>query len=214
MAVYLGNNKVSVKGGYIKDGGGGTSYPISKFFTLNGKFTNTTYTDTDLTNMIKPSDTSKANDMSYMFSGCTNLTTIPLIDTTKVIDMSYMFSGCTNLTTIPLIDTTNVNDMSYMFSGCRNLKVVPALVCPSNNKTILTNMFEGCYNVEEIHMTGMTKTFNIRDCTKLTREALVEILNNLGTPTRKTSLYLGHENLAKLTEEDKAIATSKNWTLR
>ena len=239
MAVYLGNKKVSVKGGYIKDGGGDTSYPLSKFIAAEGKFANTTYTYTELTNIIKPSDTSKQQDFTYMFSGCTNLTTIPLIDTsnatsmlsmfsdctnlttipqlntTKVYDMSHMFSGCTNLTTIPLMDTSKVTNMTNMFSGCTNLKVVPALVCPiiNNRGTVLTNMFQGCYNVEEIHMTGMTRTFNIQDCTKLTREALVEILNNLGTPQRKTSLYLGSENLAKLTEEDKAIATSKNWRL-
>ena len=216
MAVYLGNKKISLKSGYIKDGGGGTSYPLSTFFRAGGKFTNTTYTDTELTNIIKPSDTSNVQDFNYMFSGCPNLTTIPQLNTSNAYKMNSMFSGCTNLTTIPLMDTTGVDDMTNMFKDCTNLKVVPALVCPiiNNRGTTLTNMFQGCYNVEEIHMTGMAKTFNISDCTKLTREALVEILNNLGTPTRTTSLYLGSENLAKLTEEDKAIATSKNWRLR
>ena len=188
MAVYLGNNKVSVKGGYIKDGGGDTSYPLPTFFAVNGKFAHTTYTDTELTNIIKPSDTENVTDMSSMFFGCPNLTTIPLMDTTKVVNMDEMFSGCPNL------------------------KVVPALVC--SDKTSLTNMFYGCYNLEEIHMTGMARTFWVDDCTKLTREALVELLNNLGTPRSTRSLYLGRENLDKLTEEDKAIATSKNWRLK
>ena len=212
MAIYLGNNKVSVKGGYIKDGGGDTSYPLSKFLKIGGKFRNTTYTYTELTNIIKPDDTKIVQDFTHMFEGCTNLTTIPQLNTSNASTMASMFSGCTNLTTIPLIDTTYVSDMNEMFSGCPNLKVVPALVC--SNQTSLTNMFYGCYNLEEIHMTGMAKTFRVDDCTKLTREALVELLNNLGTPRSTRSLYLGRENLNKLTEEDKAIATSKGWRLR
>ena len=63
-------------------------------------------------------------------------------------------------------------------------------------------------------MTGMVRAFDISDSTMFTREALVEILNNLGTVTRSRSLTLGSENLAKLTEEDKAIATNKGWRLR
>lgn len=212
MAVYLGNKKVSVKGGYTSGGGGDTSYPLPTFFKAGGKFTHTTYTDTELTNIIKPSDTENLQDFTYMFQSCTNLTTIPQLNTSNASTMAYMFAGCTNLTTIPLIDTSKVNNMDEMFVGCTNLKVIPALVC--SNETSLTNAFQYCYNVEEIHMTGMARTFWLDDCTKLTREALVEILNNLGTPRSRRSLYLGSENLAKLTEEDKAIATNKNWRLR
>ena len=212
MAVYLGNKKVSVKGGYTSGGGGGTSYPLSTFLRAGGKFAHTTYTDTELTNIIKPDDTKNIQDFTHMFEGCTNLTTIPQLNTSNASSMNSMFFGCTNLTTIPLIDTTYVGNMDEMFYGCHNLKVVPALVC--SNQTSLTNMFYGCYNLEEIHMTGMERTFRVDDCTKLTREALVELLNNLGTPRSTRSLYLGSENLAKLTEEDKAIATNKNWRLR
>ena len=212
MAVYLGNNKVSVKGGYIKDGGGDTSYPLPTFFAVNGKFAHTTYTDTELTNIIKPSDTENLQDFTHMFDGCSNLTTIPQLNTSRAYSMNSMFFGCINLTTIPLMDTTNVTDMNEMFYGCGNLKVIPALVC--SDETSLSNTFKGCYNLEEIHMTGMARTFRVEDCTKLTREALVELLNNLGTPRTKRSLYLGTENFNKLTEEDKAIATSKNWRLR
>lgn len=212
MAIYLGNKKVSVKGGYTSGGGGDTSYPLSKFLRVGGKFTKTTYTDTELTNIIKPSDTENLQDFTHMFRGCPNLTTIPQLNTSNASSMLDMVAGCTNLTTIPLIDTSKVTNMDEMFAGCTNLKVVPALVCSSDPS--LTNMFQDCYNLEEIHMTGMAKTFKVDDCTKLTREALVELLNNLGTPRSRRTLYLGSENLAKLTEEDKAIATSKNWRLR
>jgi len=41
--------------------------------------------------------------MSYMFIGCSSLTTTPLIDTNKVTKMCYMFANCKSLTSIPFI---------------------------------------------------------------------------------------------------------------
>ena len=59
----------------------------------------------------------------------------------------------------------------------------------------------------------MKVNFNISSSTLFTREALVEILNNLATVTSTKTLTMGSTNLAKLTDEDKAIATNKGWTL-
>ena len=42
--------------------------------------------------------------------------------------MSYMFSWCKSLKSLPDIsnwDTKNVNDMRYMFSGCDSLRKIP-----------------------------------------------------------------------------------------
>ena len=41
----------------------------------------------------------------------------------NINDMSYMFSGCSYLSSLPDISKWNinkVNDMSYIFSGCRS----------------------------------------------------------------------------------------------
>ena len=91
------------------------------------------------------------------------------------------------LTTIPQLDMSKVKDMSGMFGYCPNL--------------------------EAIHMHGMKVSFNISESTKFTREALVEILNNLATVTTSPTLTMGSKNLAKLTDADKAIATGKGWKL-
>lgn len=61
------------------------------------------------------------NDSSEMFSGYTNLTTIPLLNTSSVTTMYSMFNGCTNLTTIPELDTSNVIIMQNTFNYCPNL---------------------------------------------------------------------------------------------
>ena len=66
-------------------------------------------------------DTSSVTNMSYMFYGCSSLTSIPELDISSVTNMSYMFSGCSSLTSIPELDTSSVTDMSYMFYGCSSL---------------------------------------------------------------------------------------------
>ena len=74
-------------------------------------------------------------------------------------------------------------------------------------------MFEGCTNLKSILMTNIGSDLNISASTKFERSDLLVILNNLlpkpeGYPYTIT-LTMGETNLAKLTEEDKAIATNK-----
>ena len=123
-----------------------------------------------------------------MFNFCSKLTTVPKFDTSNVKNMDYMFYGCPNITTIPQFDTSNVKNMDYMFYGCSSL--------------------------EEIHMININANLIISDSTKFTREALLEIIGNLKAQTSGSKkLTMGSTNLAKLTDEDKAIATNKGWTL-
>ena len=74
-------------------------------------------------------------------------------------------------------------------------------------------MFEGCTNLKSILMTNIGSDLNISASTKFERSDLLVILNNLlpkpeGYP-HEINLTMGATNLAKLTEEDKAIATNK-----
>ena len=61
-----------------------------------------------------------------MFSGCENIKYINFsnFSSSNVKDMSYMFSGCKSLQSLPDIskwNTNNVNNMNWMFSGCESL---------------------------------------------------------------------------------------------
>ena len=67
-------------------------------------------------------DTSNVTNMSYMFEGCSALTTIPELDTSNVTKMLFMFAGCSALTTIPELDISNVTEMTGMFEGCSALE--------------------------------------------------------------------------------------------
>lgn len=115
------------------------------------------------------------------------------------------------LTTVPLLDTSKVKNMSQMFWYCNNLQTVPAFDC--TNVTNMNNMFASCSSLKSILMTNIGVSLNISSSTLFDREDLVLILNNLKTVTTTKTLTMGATNLAKLTDEDKAIATNKGWTL-
>lgn len=195
------------------------------------------YEGTSIDNLIKYDDTSNVADMNYMFSRCSNLTTIPLLDTGKVTDMHNMFFNCTSLTSISELNTSNVVNMSQMFYNCGNLITIPQLdiskvsnmgwmfyACSSltsvpaldmSNVTYMSGMFANCSNLIKISILNIGTNLDISPCTKMEKEAIVEVLNNLKDLTGLTSktLTLGSTLLAKLTDEDKLIATNKNWTL-
>lgn len=183
MALYLGNNKVSLNSAceLVKVTSG-----MKAFFDAGGKCTNSKIVN--YTGIIHFDDTSNVTDMRYMFYDNENLTTIPRFDTSKVKDMTSMFWGCTQLTEIPAFDVSNVNTFFQMLDRCINLTA--------------------------IHMRGINTSLDISSSTEFTREALVEIINNL-EPTNNHSytLTMGSTNLAKLTSEDKLIATNKGWKL-
>ena len=78
----------------------------------------------------------------------------------------------------------------------------------------MSSMFYDCTSIEEIHMININANLDISASTKFTREALLEIIGNLKAQTSGSKkLTMGSTNLAKLTDEDKAIATNKGWTL-
>ena len=179
------------------------------------KVTNMGYMFSNCENLttIPQLDTSNVTYMSCMFFRCSHLTTIPLLDTNSVTTMQMMFNYCSNLTTIPSLDTSNVTSMDRMFARCSSLTSIPSL--DTSNVIRMSLMLSGCSNIEYIHLLNISTDLSIIDCTKMEKEAIVEVLNNLKDLTGSTSrrLTLGSTLLAKLTDDDKAIATNKNWTL-
>lgn len=102
--------------------------------------------------------TAKAIDMSYLFSGCSSLTTLNIsnLDTSNVTDMCYMFSGCTNLKSIDLsnFNTSNVVDMSYMFSFCEKLSSLDLSSFNTSKVTDMKEMFQKCKSLTSVNLTS------------------------------------------------------------
>ena len=139
-------------------------------------------------------------DCGWLKSVSFNTTTgVPI----KVKSMSETFNYCSQLQTLPLMDLTQCTRFSI--TGCGSLKSIPAYDLSNITSINISNLTR----LEEFHATGMKVSFNISSSTEFTREALVEVLNNLATVTTTQTLTIGATNLAKLTDEDKAIATNK-----
>lgn len=138
---------------------------------------------------------------------------ISYIDTSNVTYMYAMFSGCNKLTTIPILDTSNVENMVSMFEGCTNLTSVPAL---DVSKCInFGSVFRSCSKLTSIGMYGFRYDISISD-TALEHDAIVALLNQAGTANNKYAqqrITIGSAKLALLSDEEKAIATNKGWTL-
>ena len=167
---------------------------------------------TSVEGLISYSDTSNATDMSYMFYECYKLLSIPQLDTSKVTKMDGMFESCRLMKTIPQLDTSKVTSMYQTFRFCNSLETIPQL--DVSNVEDFYEAFRNCSKLKTFLMTGMKANFDISYSTKFEESDLVTILNNLATVTSTKTLTMGATNLAKLTDEEKAIATNKGWTLK
>lgn len=121
---------------------------------------------------------------------CKNLTECRLLSGCNRIQ-SGGFSYCTSLTTIYLAKSLNLLAGSNQFLGSNNLEFVT---------------FEDGFNLNKLNLSYSTKYSVV---------TIVNMLTALADRTGLTAytLTLGSTNLKKLTEEQIAIATSKNWTL-
>jgi hypothetical protein len=108
-------------------------------------------------------------------------------DTADVTDFSHMFANNTALTTIPKLDMRKGTNFADMLTG----------------DTAITSF--GGY--------GIAYSFDLSMATKMEEGEIAKVLRNLATITDTQTLTLGATNLAKLTDAEKAIATSKGWTL-
>ena len=102
-------------------------------------------------------DTSNVTSATWMFQGCSNITTIPQLNTSKVTNMQYMFTNCKNLTEVSLLDTSKVTDMSFMFQDCTNLTTVPQFNLASVK--YISGMFSRCPNLSDESLNNILAMF-------------------------------------------------------
>ena len=161
-------------------------------------------------------NTINVTDMSEMFNYCEYTLSIDVssFDTTNVTNMEYMFGSCWDIPSLDLsnFNTSNVTNMGSMFYGCSRLKNIIGTL-DLQKVTNANYMFYGCSALEEVHIHNLGRNLSLSDSPKLTHDCLVELINNLQTVTSTKTLTLGSTNLAKLTDEEKQVATNKGWTL-
>ena len=167
-------------------------------------------------------NTSNVKDMDYMFFNCNKLTSLDLsnFNTSNVTTMKYMFGNCYALTSLDLsnFDTSKITDMNYIFNSCSNLT---SLDCSSWNVGHITGYyyiqtaFDGCSSLVDFYPPqNFNANMRFSSSTSLSHDSLMRIINNLMTTTSTKTLELGTTNLAKLSDEEIAIATNKGWTVK
>lgn len=190
-----------------------------------------------LTTEFPSFNTSNVTSAGYAFADCFEEEkssregcTAPYLDLSKVTNITGMFayehvSGnnrYSRLKAIPLYDVTSVTTLTNLFKGCGHLESIPALnfsSIPENSSAFVLSgsngWILGCYALKEINILDIHYNFHISASTQFTREALVHIIDNLRDMTGSTAktLTMGATNMEKLTTDDIAVATAKNWTI-
>ena len=157
---------------------------------------------------------------SNMFYKCTNLIKAKSLQAYKT--GNEVFYNCTKLQEVYIADgTTTIGNR--IFYGCTSLKTVylPSSITTATNSSLTSTSssyytFYNCTSLEDVQLGqnwNMSLRLNVSN--NLTVDSMIAMFNSLKDLTGDTAktLTLGETNLAKLTDEQKAIATNKNWTL-
>nr|DAH50637.1 MAG TPA: protein of unknown function DUF285 [Caudoviricetes sp.] len=166
-------------------------------------------------------NTSSATNMEWMF--CRINTThldVSNFDTSNVTNMHAMFIGNTSLVQLDVsnFNTSNVLNINTMFAYlnvCEELNIngLNLARCTSMNNTFSGSNFKviRCDGLKfpDIDMSNI----GLKYSTALTVDSIVGLLNALPQSNKGYSFQIGSDNIAKLSDEQKAIATDKGWTL-
>lgn len=136
------------------------------------------------------------------------------LDTAKVTNATSMFAYASKNTAVPKLDLSASTSYAELFNGATALETIEEIKFSA--KGTFSNSFKSCTNLANMTVTGVIgqNGFNVADCTLLTHDSLMSIVNCLEAKTSGTwTVTLGTTNLAKLTDAEKAIATQKGWTL-
>jgi surface protein len=179
-------------------------------------------------------NTTNVTNMANMFPSCLSLQSVPLFNTANVTNMSNMFTSCFSLQSVPLFNTANVTNMSSMFPNCQSLQSVPSF--NTANVTSMSSMFNSCSSLNSIPALSTAaitsdftafassanslnrcqmvfqRTVSFQNC-QLSRDAIVEIFNNLAVVASATITITGNWGVTALSAADLLIATSKGWTV-
>lgn len=170
--------------------------------------------NTELIEIPNGLDIERLGTLYKMCYGCTSLAYVGELRTANITDLRWIFYGCSSLKQIDGIDTNSITSATEMFHGCTSLVTIHNDLDFSNVVEKIDDTFTSCRSLQNVYFAG---TINVdiamNGCPKLTVESLVSLLNALCDNGQGLKCKIGSTNLAKLTDEQKAIATNKGWEL-
>ena len=149
---------------------------------------------------------------SQSFNQCRDLASVTIPNTVTNIG-SYAFCNCNSLVSIT-IPSSVLSLQANTFINCNSLTDV---FIPNSVTRVAATSFSGCSSLTNVTLGDgfNANNLDLSVSTLYSADTLVAILNALADRTGMSAytLTLGDTNLAKLSNEQIAIATQKNWTL-
>ena len=132
----------------------------------------------------------------------------------RVVCRLFTTYGATALTKIRFVNADCTGQWLTGIDGSTALNEIEVVSCTFGGVTG-TSSWPASLTTITGELTGWNIALDLSKCVNLTRQSIMNLINGLADRTGQTALtlILGATNLAKLTDEDKAIATAKNWTL-
>lgn len=165
-------------------------------------------------------ETGKVTTLASMFNACLSLASVTGLsswDVSKVTTTASMFSSCVSLKTITIQnwDLAACTTIATMFRYCYNLKkaVLTGWSLPKLTSTAPAQFLGDCWNLEDVDPPAIPLNHSYANDYALSHEALIKIIAALPTVATKRTLNLTATNMTRLTADEKAVATAKNWTL-
>lgn len=178
-----------------------------------------------------------SKDWTYAFYNCINLTHLDFTNGNKikVTKLWNAFTKTSELTKLNGLDKLDVSDCTD-FNGCIAINPLEKIDITSwdfKSAAKITSIFNACYKLKSF-IGDRTIDEVLRDNVKaftnakvsialmgsgiinaIERPSLRALINGIADLTGQTAqtLTIGEALIAKLTEEDIAIATAKNWTI-
>lgn len=179
-----------------------------------------------------------AINVEEAFNGCTNLTTIGVLSIPKVQTFNNLFYNCKVLESIEQFNVSSATNLASLFAQSNNLKSVNFVNSTSkvtnfsglfagktvletvkgldlSSATNLASMFASCSNLKNITFVenSIKINFNLGSSSLLSDESIQSLINGLATVETAQNLTIHNDVATKLTNEQKATISSKNWNI-
>lgn len=161
-------------------------------------------------------DFSQRTSLYSAWEDCSLLTEFPMIDTSNCTDFMSAWYGCYSLKSFPALDFSKGETFDFAWYGCSKLAELPQL--DLHNGSSIRDAWIGCSSLTNLGGFGaISADIDLSASNLLTVDSMMNVINqsadlNILGITGKTMTF-GSTNLAKLSDAQKGVATSKGWTL-
>ena len=162
-----------------------------------------------------PINMNNATNLDHAWYRCYGIVEFPMIDTSKVTNFRSTWEGIMSLRIFPQLD---LSAGTLFISTWKNTNITDMPQLDLSNGTNFSFAWDGSHNLVNLGGFGAIKAdIDLSGADVLNVDSIMNVINQaadlnaLGI-TGKTMTF-GSKNLAKLTDAQKAVATSKGWSL-